>query len=295
MAPRGYDRYMIAHGMGTHPKLARLTDSEFRAHVVGVLAVAAMAPVRGRLLVGPLPAEPADIAIAAGVTKRVASSALRKLEAVGVLRRDEEHDCLRVHDWEDINPPPGSSTERMQRHRARQRDEISDGAASHRVTETSRAALLEVEGEVEVEVEGEVPASTTSQQVARKRASRQVDQSKLPDDFPAELVDRVDAVLPILRRCWETRGGVEPNLRGTALGVLRNPSVAHEQVALKLEHWLLAGNGQRRRCDDIARRFAEWVAREDAAPFTVISGGLEQPAAIARANAWQRGYEGSAG
>ncbi len=36
MARRAFDRYMLVIGLGTHPKLADLTDGEFRAHVVGV-------------------------------------------------------------------------------------------------------------------------------------------------------------------------------------------------------------------------------------------------------------------
>lgn len=122
MGRRSFDRYMVQVGMGSHPKFARLTDSEFRAHVVGVLSVAALAPIRGCLLVGDLEAEPADIARAAGVTVRVASSAVDKLEALGVLYRDGELGCLRVHDWGDVNPEPrvdATAAERQRRLRER--------------------------------------------------------------------------------------------------------------------------------------------------------------------------------
>lgn len=115
MSPRKFSRYMVEIGMGTNPKLARLTDSEFRAHVVGVLAVAAMATPRGCLLVGKLPAEPVDIAAAAGVPEKVAASALRKLEQVGILEPDETLKCLRIHDWDDINPSPGAERTRRWR------------------------------------------------------------------------------------------------------------------------------------------------------------------------------------
>lgn len=122
MSRRSFDRYMVQVGMGSHPKFARLTDSEFRAHIVGVLSVAALAPIRGCLLVGELEAEPADIARAAGVTVRVAISAVVKLQALGVLYRDVELGCLRVHDWSDINPEPrvdATNAERQRRLRAR--------------------------------------------------------------------------------------------------------------------------------------------------------------------------------
>lgn len=114
---------MLVIGLGTHPKLADLTDGEFRAHVVGVLAVAAMAEPRGLLLVGKLPAEATHIARAAGVPLRVAKAAMAKLEAVGILEHDHSYGCLRVHDWADWNPKPdGTATERKRRQRDRDRD-----------------------------------------------------------------------------------------------------------------------------------------------------------------------------
>lgn len=145
MAPRGFDRYMVALGMGTHPKFARLTHAEFRAHIVGVLAIAAMSPVRGMLLIGDLPAEAVHIARAAGVSERTARSAMYKLIEVGVLIDDEEHDCLRVHNWDDMNPSPKTdrnNAERQRRFRAR----------NARVT---TAVTARNGREVEEEVEGE--------------------------------------------------------------------------------------------------------------------------------------------
>lgn len=120
MTPRGFDRYFLRLGAGSHPKFATLTDSERCAHFLGVLALAAASPTRGCLLVGDLPAAPAHVAAAAGVTKAVAASALRKLEAIGVLYHDEERECLRVHDWDDVNPPPkvdATAAERQRRYR----------------------------------------------------------------------------------------------------------------------------------------------------------------------------------
>src|SRR4051812_41348783 len=100
MTRRKFDRYMVVSGAGRHVKFARLTDAERCAHFLGVLSIAAQAPIRGRLLVGDQDAEAVEIAHEAGVTEKVAASALAKLKAVGVLVRDEDDDCWRVHDWE---------------------------------------------------------------------------------------------------------------------------------------------------------------------------------------------------
>ena len=106
----------------------------------------------------------------------------------------------------------------------------------------------------------------------RKRVTRQIDQTKPPEDFPTDLLSIVDAVLAILRRVWEARGGIEPMVRGVALGILRNPRADHVQVALKLEQWLTAGNGRRAQSRDVCARFGDWVESEGAA-LKVIDGG----------------------
>jgi hypothetical protein len=116
---------MLRLGIGTHHKFARLTDGEFRAHVAGVLAIAAASPTRGCLLIGEQAAEAVDIARAAGVSPRVARAAIAKLQAVGVLLEDEENRCLRVHDWDDVNPAPkadSTNAERQRRHRNTRRN-----------------------------------------------------------------------------------------------------------------------------------------------------------------------------
>ena len=253
MTQRAFNSYMVQIGMGTHPKFARLTDGEFRAHVVGVLAVAAMSPVRGSLLVGEIPAEPVDVAATAGVSEKVARSAMEKLQAVGVLEQDEEHGCLRVHDWGDINPAPRndpSNAERQRRHR--ERNALRNGKVTQSVTAPVTASNTDEE-----EVEGELPPNGGS---ARKRARQQVDQSKRPEDFPPDLVPVGAEVLTILRRTWNVRGGLEPQPRGVGLAIMRNLRADHVRVARELEHWLTAGKGQRSKCGDIAHRFGDWVA-----------------------------------
>ena len=158
MSRRPFNRYMVEIGMGTNAKLADLNDSEFRAHVVGVLSVAASSPVRGCLLVGQLPAKASHIARAAGVSPKVAASAMAKLEELGVLEADPEHGCLRVHDWDDYNPPPKAdktAAERKRRQRERECHAYVTPQSRRDIGDVT-ALVTPPEVEVEVEVEGEV-------------------------------------------------------------------------------------------------------------------------------------------
>jgi len=116
------------------------------------------------------------------------------------------------------------------------------------------------------------PSQEPATQAARKRATRHIDQTQPPDDFPPDLLPAVDLVLAILHRIWEARGGIEPMVRGTALGIRRNLRADHARVALKLEQWLTAGNGRRAQCKDVCARFGDWVEDEGAA-LKVIDGG----------------------
>lgn len=117
-----FDRYMIVAGSARHAKFRRLTTAERHAFFLGVLSLAAQAPIRGCLLVGDLQADETDIAGEADVTVKEARSALEKLRAVGVIYRDDELGCDRVHDFEEWNPPPkrdNTSAERQKRYRER--------------------------------------------------------------------------------------------------------------------------------------------------------------------------------
>jgi len=164
-----FDCFMLHVNAGTNEKLAILSDSEYRAHISGILAIAATAPVRGRLLVGEMEAEPIQIARKAGVTAAVVASAMEKMKRIGVLYRDEELDCWAIHDWEKLNPEPkkdNTAAERQRRYRERRRAEIAeqaqvgnaprhvtsrrDGRDGHAITgQVSRPPEVEGEGEVE--------------------------------------------------------------------------------------------------------------------------------------------------
>lgn len=153
-----YDRFMVHVDVGTDEKLADLTDPERLCHIAGVLAVAAKSPIRGRLLVGDVVATPNHVAKRAGVSTRVAASTLRKLQAVGVLVRDDEYDCLRVHNWERFNPPPkrdSTAAERQQRRRDRLRDEQTVTPPSRRDTRDGHAHVTP--GKEEGEEEDHLP------------------------------------------------------------------------------------------------------------------------------------------
>lgn len=106
VSPRKFDRYMVGLGAGRHVKLRRLTVPERYAFFLGVLSLAAQSPVRGCLMVGSMPVEPADVAAACGVSEKVAASALVKLREVGMVYKDDDLDCERVHDFDDWNPEP---------------------------------------------------------------------------------------------------------------------------------------------------------------------------------------------
>lgn len=154
---RKFDKYFVVLGAGTNGKFAHLNDAEFRAHIVGVLAIAATASIRGCLLVGELEAEPCHVATIAGVKEKDAETCLAKLKAVGVLIRDDDLGCWRVHDWEEVNPPPktdNTANERQQRRRAKIAAELE--RVTVEVTAMSRCDDRDDHADVTApEVEGE--------------------------------------------------------------------------------------------------------------------------------------------
>jgi hypothetical protein len=155
---RDFDRFMVHVDIGTDEKLAGLSDAERLCHIAGVFAIAAKSPVRGCLLVGDVEAEPKHVAKRADVSERVARSTLAKLQEVGVLVRDEELGCWRVHNWAKFNPDPkkdATAAERQSRRRDRLRRERNETAPSRRDTRNGHAP--EVEGRREVEVPPPAP------------------------------------------------------------------------------------------------------------------------------------------
>ena len=132
MSPRKFDRFMVDVHIASHPKLSRLNVPERWCFVGGILSLAALAPVRGRLLIGNHRAEPEDVAAHARVSVGVARATMDKLRAVGMLVPDDELDCEAVHDFEEWNPPPKNdptNADRQHRYRDRHRN-ASNGSVT---------------------------------------------------------------------------------------------------------------------------------------------------------------------
>ena len=149
-----FDRYMIALGAARHVKFRRLTVPERHAFFLGVLSVAAQAPIRGCLLVGDLQAEAADVAAEADVPEKVATSAMEKLRLVGVIYTDDDLGCERVHDFDDWNPAPkrdATAAERMQRYRDRKKARNADAVTEPVTAPVTRNGRNGDAPEVEVE------------------------------------------------------------------------------------------------------------------------------------------------
>lgn len=154
-----FDRLMVMVEIASNAKVGRLSDSEFRCMVTGVWALAAKAPIRGCLLVGDLEAEPDDVARQGRCTLAVAKRTMAKMRELGMIEHDADLDCERIHDWDEINPPPktdNTAAERQARRRARLKAERDETVTTPTVTPLSRRDTRDGHAyEVEVEVEGE--------------------------------------------------------------------------------------------------------------------------------------------
>lgn len=173
MSPRKFDRFMCHVEAGRNHKLLRLTIPERWAYMHGVVALAAKSPDRGALLIiEGEPVTPQDVAVQATVSVAVARSAMAKARRFGMLYTEDGVE--RVHDFEELNPPPKrdeTNAERQARHRERRRNARDNGegnANSNAVTPvTSRARNAdEVEVEVEVQPPSEVALDARPEVVA---------------------------------------------------------------------------------------------------------------------------------
>lgn len=161
MSPRKFDRFLVDVHIASNPKLSRLTVQERWCHVAGILSLAALAPIRGHLLVGDAPADAQDIARRAGVSVAIARSTVEKLRRVGVLEHDDDLGCDIVHDFADWNPAPKTDktgAERARRYREKQtRVTPSSRRDSRDVTGRDGGIVTPTEVEVEVELEEKTP------------------------------------------------------------------------------------------------------------------------------------------
>ena len=102
---------------------------------------------------------------------------------------------------------------------------------------------------------------------ASTRPRRTVDQDALPDDMPPHLAGLVPDLLAKLADLQRQRGGAVPTTRGVALAVKAFPGRDHRSIVSELEHWALAGRGQRKPIKDWAATFRTFLDNAtDAAP-----------------------------
>lgn len=91
------------------------------------------------------------------------------------------------------------------------------------------------------------------------KKTRTVAQDQLPDDLPEQLAPLAAQVLDRLVVLWDQRGGNQPTLRGVGLILRRFPDRDHLAVVDQLEHWALAGRGQRRQVKDWTATLATFL------------------------------------
>lgn len=102
----------------------------------------------------------------------------------------------------------------------------------------------------------------TTDVVSDKREPRKtVDQDSLPPDLTPDLAAAATAAHARLLAVFDERGGTKPSLRAVGLAVRRYPDRDHNRVVGELEHWALAGLGQRRPVRDWAKTLATFLDR----------------------------------
>lgn len=132
MAPKGFDRFMVAIELSSNGKVGRLTDREFRCLITGVWALAAKATPRGYLVVANDRANEHDVARQAHMPVATARATLRKLRQMEMLEDDPETGFEYCHDWHELNPDPKvdrTAAKRKRAERDRRRSE-RDGHGS---------------------------------------------------------------------------------------------------------------------------------------------------------------------
>jgi hypothetical protein len=173
------------------PKLMRAARKGGRelVYLPWFIAFAKLADDGGRLTVGGEPADPVDISdLIPEATARRVSTALKSLEAIGVLLRDNDG-ALRFARWDvrsEAKPSdsPSAIAERVKRHREKQRN--ADGNALH---ETPSNALHETPDNATEKRRGE-----------EKREEKKRGEARGADAPPP-------AWLPAIRARWQTRVG----------------------------------------------------------------------------------------
>ncbi len=259
-----FDRFMVHVDVGTDEKLAQLTDVERLCHIAGVLAVAAKSPVRGRLLVGDREATPREIAKRADVSVRVARSTMDKLIDVGVLTRDDDLDCWRVHNWERFNPDPKqdrTNAERQARYRAKR---VTGRNAPSNAPRNGQSNGSVTPPEVEVEVEAAASpvgggSSAGAREAAGVAAAADSDQGQ-EEGTPGGLHPAFAEVMTILEATRSERPGVVVNDFA-----VNSALMAHRKVdAVSAAHTAAARIAEGTSNTDVATVPLRWALRDAA-------------------------------
>lgn len=115
----------------SHPKVAQLSDREFRVHL-RVLCYCALYDTRGRL--------PESVwAEVVGLTRAMG----RKFLALGLWDEDDATGALAVHDFEFYNPKDPAHAARQKRYRERHRNGTSDEERDAPVTPSVTPSVTE--------------------------------------------------------------------------------------------------------------------------------------------------------
>jgi hypothetical protein len=125
--------------------------------------------------------------------------------------------------------------------------------------------------------------SSTTKKDSQQRGAREhgkVDQLTPPRELAAmpEVASRLDPVLTVLVAVQAERGGAVPTVRGVGLALVAYPGRDHLGVARELQHWALAGRGQRKPVKDWVRTYRTFLdGAEDAAPSRAATtqGGVD--------------------
>ena len=198
MAGDNFDRFLLHTRVGTHKKLRRLTDSEWRAIVGGAFALAGESPIKGLLLIEEgEPATAQDVAEHAGTTLEASRNALEKAQKLKILVTNDEHDCLEVRDWWQWNQPPRNdptAAERMRRYRSGKRSKRNDDDA---LRNADRNALRDTSRNDESEVTSPLINARNARSTS---SSSSVVNSE--DTVPAIGRARFDEILEQLQSAW---------------------------------------------------------------------------------------------
>lgn len=117
---------------------------------------------------------------------------------------------------------------------------------------------------------------TTSSTTGGNAPARQASNPDLPpDDFPSEWEQRLDETIDHLVFAASQRGAEPPSRGAVARAMLKRPDKPWEQVAERVAHWLVYGNGRDANAVDVVARWRQWCDKE---PNRRIAGSAGLPA-----------------